>query len=917
MGREPLGGAASRAAGGVRGSAYTALMRNRKISFAALSLLVLLAAFAAAGAERAEPAAVPGYLETVLPNGLRVALLERREVPMVAATAIVGAGSALESEDFSGASHLLEHLLFNGTSTMSQEELYAAVDRIGAYSNAHTDEDHTYYTMLVPTAHAARGLEIQAAMLFDSTIPEDKYDKERKIVLEEIAKDRSRPDHGVDLALRQWASPETPYARPVIGTYDSLAGIERDRVWEYYKRRYVPENVLLFVAGDFAAAEMLHLVTAAYDAPESGAELPPVPDPFAGGRQGTMTRVGVEGGSPSVTVILPAPGPCEPGGAEAETIAAVLSGEGGPLRRAVPGDQASGLGASYVPRPVGSALSIRADLLPGTDPEAVAGRLIAALDAAGGRGLAEPGFGPVELTRASAAASSRRLLMSQRLHYLGMMVADTLGACNGSVAPLLLPDGRPERTPAELAAAAADLLRDPAGRARVVVVEDAALEPTTAPLPSPPPIAEAAAVATTDPATADIDRTLENGMRVLVAHEPGTQVTGFHVLVRDRSARQPAGKAGIADLLHRMLPRGTRLSDRPRLDARLERLGAELKTADSDFIPYDDYYTDPGHSFIRLEVPARRWLPALDLLAELVRLPALAESEFETLLAARLARAEKEASSPTEVGRAAYRAALLGAEHPLAAPVAGTAAGLGAVTHGELLEFAAAYLAPRGLILSVVGPQEPEDVYGAVEERFAAAAAGPEPPPAPAWTVTGEPGPPVEVALGADQAKIYLGRIAELAAADRPALTLLAAIASDRLAMTLRESSGLAYRLGAAVSFAADPAAAWLTVEMGTRPENRDEALAGLRQQMASLAAEMVDDDEIQRVRAVLESRALMRRMTAVNRARYLGLRAFTGVAAREDLDALAALGEVSRGQLERLAGEWLDPGRYRVVVVH
>ena len=391
-------------------------MWNRRKSPAALSLFVLLAASGAA--RSAVPAATPGYLETVLPNGLRVALLERREVPMVAATAIVGAGSALESEDFSGASHLLEHLLFNGTSTMSQEELYAAVDRIGGYSNAHTDEDHTYYTMLVPAAHAARGLEIQAAMLFDSTIPVEKYDKERKIVLEEIAKDRSRPDHEVDLAIRRWTAPETPYERPVIGTYDSLAGIERDRVREYYERRYVPENVLLFVAGDFAAAEMLELVAAAYDAPASGAELPPVPDPFAGPGQGKMVRLGVEGATAAVTVTLPAPGPCEPGGAEAETIAAVLSGEGGPLRRAVPGDQASGLSATYVPRPVGSALSIHADLLPGADPVAVAGKLVAALESTARRGIAEPGFGPVALTRASAAASSRRLLMSQRLHYL-------------------------------------------------------------------------------------------------------------------------------------------------------------------------------------------------------------------------------------------------------------------------------------------------------------------------------------------------------------------------------------------------------------------------------------------------------------------------------------------------------------------
>jgi predicted Zn-dependent peptidase len=880
-----------------------------------------LSAFLASLVTSAEPVPTTtgaGYLETVLPNGLRVALVERREVPMVSATAIVGAGSALESEDFSGASHLLEHLLFNGTTTMNQEELYAAVDRIGGYSNAHTDEDHTYYTMLVPTAHAARGLEIQAAMLFDSTIPEDKYDKERKIVLEEIAKDRSRPDHEVELAIRERSSPGTPYARPVIGTYDSLAGIERDRVWEYYKRRYVPENILLFVAGDFAAGEMLEMVERIYDAGAAGVSLPPVPDPFAGPGQGTMSRVAQEGASaPVVTVTVPSPGPCEPGGPGVEIIASVLSSETGPLRRAVPGDEASRISAAYVTRPVGSALSIRADLLPGVDPGSVAQRLIGALDATGRRGLDQPGFGPVEVMRASAAARSRELLMGQRLHYLGMMVADALGACGGSVAPLLRPEERVEPTSAEVAAATATLFADLERRARVVVIDPGARETTTEPLPEP-----VAAVAAESPppaglAAADLDRTLDNGMRVLVTREPGTQVTGFHLLVRDRSAREPDGRVGITDLLHRMLPRGTALSDRAQLDARLERLGAELKTADSDFIPYDDYYTSPSHSFVRLEVQADNWLPALDLLAELVRLPALDRAEFEALHSTRIVRAEKEAASPTEVGRAAYRAALLGAEHPLARPVVGTPESLGQISHEELVEFAGTYLAPRGLILSAVGPHEAEDLFGAVAERFASAPPGAEWSPVAPWPLTGEAGPAVEVALEADQARIYLGRIDEVAPADRPGLRLLAAIASDRLAMTLREELGLAYRLGASVTFSEEPALAWLTVEMGTRPENSDQALAGLRSQMDSLRTSMVEDEEIARIRAVLKSRALMRRMTAVNRARYLGLRAFSGVAAREDLDALEALDGVSRDQLASLAGAWLDPARYRVVVVH
>jgi predicted Zn-dependent peptidase len=844
---------------------------------------------------------------------------------MVSATAIVGAGSALESEDFSGASHLLEHLLFNGTTTMTQEQLYAAVDRIGGYNNAHTDEDHTYFTMLVPTADAARGLEIQAAMLFDSTIPEDKYDKERKIVLEEIAKDRSRPDYETDLAIRALSSPETAYARPVIGTYDSLAGIERERVWEYYKQRYVPENMLLLVAGDFAAREMLELVEGVYNptGTATAVPLPAVPDPFAGPGKGTLARVGLEGASAVVSLTLPAPGPCEPGGAAMPVLATVLSSGGGPLRLAVPGDQASRLTATYVPRPVGSALSIRADLLPGIDQASVVQRLIEALDATGRRGLDQLGFGSVELMRATAAERSGSLLMGQRLHYLGMMVADTLGACGESresLEPLLQPDERAEPTPAGLAAIAATLLRDVAQRARVVVVDPSTRETITEPLGEPVAVAAAAPKPEVGFTGADLDRTLDNGMRVLVSREVGTQVTGFHLLVRDRSAREPAGREGIGDLLHRMLPRGTKLSDRAQFEARLERLGADLKTADSDFIPYDDYYTSPSHSFVRLEVQTGNWLPALDLLAELVRLPALAQTEFKTLRAARLIRAEKVASSPSEVGRSVYRAALLGEDHPLARPVLGTAASLKKVTHADLLEFADAYLGARALLLSVVGPHEPEDVFGAIAERFAGAAPMDDWAAVPSWPLTAEPGAAVEVALGADQARIYLGLIGEIDPADsteRAGLRLLAAIASDRLAMTLREEMGLAYRLGASTTFSAEPALAWFTLEMGTRPENRDEALAGLRSQMESLRAQMVDDVDIDRIRAVLKGRALMRRMTAVNRARYLGLRAFTGVESREDLDALEAGDQVSREQLERLARTWLDPARYRVVIVH
>jgi len=388
-----------------------------------LALLSVLSGRAAAAAPARILSDSPGYVEAVLDNGLRVVLIERREVPMVCYTAVVGAGSALESEDFSGASHFLEHLLFNGTSTMTQEELYDAVDRIGGYNNAGTGEDATTYTMLVPTVAARQGLEIQAAMLFDSSLPADKLEKERKIVLEELAKDLATPGEASRNGLRRALAPTSAWGRPVIGTEASLAGIGLQAIRDYYETQYVPDNAVLLVAGDFEPGAMLAEVEEVYGGVRRGgangiSASAAVTDPFADTRGGTWTRVAVADETTSLALALPAPGPCESGGPEAAVLADVLGGEDGPLRRAVGLDRASELSVSYQPRPVGSGLRIDAKLTADTDPTQVVGDLLAALVRTGRGGLGPNGLDPVAVLRVARAARSQEFLMGQRIHYL-------------------------------------------------------------------------------------------------------------------------------------------------------------------------------------------------------------------------------------------------------------------------------------------------------------------------------------------------------------------------------------------------------------------------------------------------------------------------------------------------------------------
>ena len=365
-----------------------------------------------------------------------------------------------------------------------------------------------------------------------------------------------------------------------------------------------------------------------------------------------------------------------------------------------------------------------------------------------------------------------------------------------------------------------------------------------------------------------------------------------------------------------MLMEGTAISDRSRLEARLQRIGDELKTADSDFLPYDDYYTSPDHSFVRLEVPSEHWLAALDLLAELVRTATLPGEALSPMTETRIRRAERVAGSPSEVGRQAYRQAILGERNTLAHWVIGRPETLRNLGRDELMAFAREYFDPSGFILSVVSPQEVEDVLGAVEERFGSSTTLGVDIPIRVWPTTDPPGPPIRQSLGADQARLYLGRIASLPAENRPGLSLLAAVLSDRLVMTLREREGLAYRLGATAQFGADPDLGWMTVSIGTRSENLPAAQEGARREMVRLVADMAGNEELDRIRTTVRSRALMRRMTAVNRARYLGLRAFRRVPSREDPDFLEAMSRVTRHDLELLAATWLDPSRFRVVIV-
>ena len=187
------------------------------------------------------------YLE----NGLEVLAVHNPGSPMVGLNLLIRVGSAFEDYSTSGMSHMLEHLLFNGSDTRTQAELYEEVDFYGAYSNAHTDMFYTNFIFLVPAEFMEEGMDIQTDMIFNSILPAEKFEKERGIVIEEIRKDRDRKEWAIGNAFRRMNYGSTGVGMPTIGTLNTIEYLSRDKTYEFYKAHYVPNNMVLTILGNF------------------------------------------------------------------------------------------------------------------------------------------------------------------------------------------------------------------------------------------------------------------------------------------------------------------------------------------------------------------------------------------------------------------------------------------------------------------------------------------------------------------------------------------------------------------------------------------------------------------------------------------------------------------------------------------
>lgn len=207
----------------------------------------------------------PRFQRQVLENGLTLVYLPNFSRELVSVQVWVGTGSIHEGSLMgSGLSHFLEHLLFKGTKRRSGKEISREAHAIGADMNAYTSFDRTVYHMDAPSSAFLQVVDLLSDSVLHSVLPASEVESERDVILREIDMDVDDPDRQLDQALFRTVFRAHPYREPVIGRRSLFEQIKRNELLSYYRARYVPNNMVVAVAGAVGFNDCLSTVTASF-----------------------------------------------------------------------------------------------------------------------------------------------------------------------------------------------------------------------------------------------------------------------------------------------------------------------------------------------------------------------------------------------------------------------------------------------------------------------------------------------------------------------------------------------------------------------------------------------------------------------------------------------------------------------------
>ncbi len=194
--------------------------------------------------------------EEKLDNGATVLINENNAAPVAACNFWFGVGAAYENEKEKGLSHIIEHMMFKGTEKRGVGGMDKEIKKMGGYNNAFTSYDATNYIIVIPSEHIMKALEVQYDALTSSVFDREELKKELNVILEELYRGKDSPSTFLFQELMK-LSFEKRYHAPIIGYEKNIKSYTSKDVVDYYKKYYLPGNLVISISGDVKKEELL------------------------------------------------------------------------------------------------------------------------------------------------------------------------------------------------------------------------------------------------------------------------------------------------------------------------------------------------------------------------------------------------------------------------------------------------------------------------------------------------------------------------------------------------------------------------------------------------------------------------------------------------------------------------------------
>ena len=212
---------------------------------------------------------------TKLANGLTIATDRMEQVETVSVGVWVEVGTRYESAAVNGVSHMLEHMAFKGTRRRSARAIAEEIEAVGGHLNAYTGREGTTYFAKVMKEEIGLALDIIADILQHSVFDPAELEREREVILQEIGQARDTPDDIVFDHFQATAYPDQPLGRPVLGTEETVTGMQRDALVGHMARHYRAGRMILAAAGKLDHQDLVERAKALFaDLPQGEAEAP-------------------------------------------------------------------------------------------------------------------------------------------------------------------------------------------------------------------------------------------------------------------------------------------------------------------------------------------------------------------------------------------------------------------------------------------------------------------------------------------------------------------------------------------------------------------------------------------------------------------------------------------------------------------